>query len=302
MLPEAPARDVNRVTPGAAAWHSDPSGRVGGGAAPAPGPGLVERVTTPPGFAGNAVLRQQTTSRDLPRGLLKNLNQARRLQRMRRVVAHSADTQRDACEYGGKRYRTRFETLTYRPGSRWRPEHITEYVERRRKWMRKRGIPVRYQWVVELQEGRIATYGCAAEEAIHYHVLWWLPHRAPRFEFADKSALWPHGLSKIEKPRKPVAYMVKYASKGTETDLPKGCRLFGVGSPDEAVRFKRHRSGLPRWLDQRASPLARCSRQPGGGWVDKLTGEIHRSPYRLVWGSDSEGFAFVQLWEMLGEP
>lgn len=216
---------------------------------------------------------------------------------MRRVVGHSADMQRDVCQYGGNRYNTLFETLTYRPGCRWRPEHITQYIDQRRKWMGKRGIPVRYAWVAELQEGRLAKYGCDAEEVIHYHVLWFLPANVTGLPFADLSGLWMHGMSRIEKPRNAVAYLVKYTSKGMDNDLPKGLRLFGVGSPDEPVKFKRHRSGLPRWLDARAPSLSRCSRSPGGGWVVKATGEIHRSPYKLIWGLNADGFAVVQLWE-----
>ena len=297
MLPEAPRRDANAYL----ARSISDLPPAGSGAQPRPDGGLVERVTTLPGQPGNAVLRQQLCARDTPRGLLKTLNQRRRVQRMRRVVGHSADMQREVCQYGGNRYNTVFETLTYRPGRRWRPEHITEYIDRRRKWMRKRGIPVRYAWVLELQQGRMAKYGCSAEEAVHYHVLWFLPVNVTGLPFADLSGAWMHGMSKIETARNPVAYLVKYASKGMDVDLPRGCRLFGVGSPDEPVKFKRHRSGLPRWLDARAAPLSRCARAAGGGWLIRQTGEILPSPYKLIWGSDSDGSAVVQLWEWLGD-
>jgi len=295
MLPEAQNRDAK---PYLARGISD---LPAAGSRPQGGPdaGLVERVTTLPGKPENAILRQQICARETPRGLLKTLNQRRRVQRMRRVVAHSADMQRDVCQYGGNRYNTLFETLTYAPGHRWRPEHITEYIDRRRKAMRKQGIPVRYCWVAELQMGRMEKYGASAEEVIHYHVLWFLPYHVTGLPFADLSGLWMHGMSRIEKPRNPVGYMVKYTSKGMDQDMPRGLRLFGVGSPDEPVKFKRHRSGLPRWLDERAASASRCRRAPGGGWMDKTTGEIHRSPYRLIWGTNDDGDAVVQLWEWI---
>ena len=133
-------------------------------------------------------------------------------------------------------------------------------------------MKIRYQWVVELQR----------RGAPHYHALFWVPHKF-RLRKPDEAGTWPHGSSRIELARKAVGYLVKYATKGTdEHELPRGARLFGCGG-EPCARHPAHRAGLPRWLDAVASSGSHVDKVPCMGWVERDTGAVHRSPFRMAW-------------------
>ena len=229
--------------------------------------------TVPAGLVGQVTSR--TFSHHSLRTAVRELNRERRFRRMRRVIIAAADATRDL---PGVRLFGVLVTLTYAADVLWSARHVAEYLQRTRVWLRRRKVPCRYQWVIELtQRGRP-----------HYHVLFWLTpgvqHPKP-----DMSGHWTHGLSRIERARHPVGYVVKYATKGSEGALPRGARLFGVGSAEASVRLVRHRVGLPIWLDDAASKSEQLGRVPRVVWVGRSTGEIHTSPYRIEWDRDDDG-------------
>jgi len=235
--------------------------------------GLVGQVTS--------VTRYPTLS---PGQQLRELSRQRRFRRMRRVVLASADTTRDACQRGGFRWSAVLVTLTYREGAAWSSHHVSQYVRRTREYLRRRHCEARYQWVIEL----------TARGRPHYHLLFWLP-RGQRLPKPDQSGHWTHGLSRIELARRPVGYLVKYATKGTDGQLPKGARLFGTGSPDSDIRHATHRAGLPMWLSEITDPSIRCYRVARVGWVERETGAVHQSPFLVRFSRDDWGFVVITV-------
>lgn len=235
--------------------------------------------------AAGLVGQVTTVTRTLPclgiREALRGLNQQRRVRRMRRVVIAAADATRDL---PGFRSRGILVTLTYREREPWRSEDVTQYVRAVREFLRRRGVMCRYQWVLELtKRGRP-----------HYHVLFWVPPSV-RLPKPDTSGQWKHGLTRIEKARRPVGYLVKYATKGGVEDgtLPYGARLFGVGAPDKSVRLARHRAGLPAWLAASSDPDEWLSRVTRVGWVERSSGLVHVTPFDTIFFRDSFGFVVV---------
>ena len=161
------------------------------------------------------------------------------------------------------RYRAAMVTATYRDVGGWRGRHINELLRSMRQWLARRGHPLRYVWVAELQR----------RGAVHYHVVVWLP-RGLTMAKPDKQGWWTHGTTRIEWARKPVGYLVKYASKGDEVQFPKGLRIHGRGGLDEDQRRRVSWWLLPRYVREYFSELGtRVIRAIGGGWVDRDTGE-----------------------------
>jgi len=230
-------------------------------------------------------LVEQVTTRTLPHMseavAIRELNRERRIRRMRRVVIASADATR---ALRGFRVKGILVTLTYRDSSPWRSEDVTRYVNCVRQWLRRRGVRCRYQWVLELtKRGRP-----------HYHVLFWVP-QGTKLPKPDSSGQWVNGLSNIAAARRPVGYLVKYATKGGLDGelLPRGARLFGCGAAEDCVRLARHRAGLPAWLNEAASPCSRVVRVVRVGWVEADTGAIHRTPYEVLFLRNDLGFVVV---------
>lgn len=187
---------------------------------------------------------------------------------MRRVVVAHCEAVRDL---HGFRTDAIMVTLTYRPGEPWNKRQVSRYVEATVKWSARRGIRIKYQWVVELQ----------ARGAPHYHILFWVPHGFKLLK-PDDAGHWPHGSSRIELARKAVGYLVKYSTKGGDDGaLPHGARLFGTGG-EPCARHPAHRAGLPRWLDAIATPESHLDKVPYVGWVERSTGAIHHSPYSMA--------------------
>jgi len=113
----------------------------------------------------------------------------------------------------------------------------------------------------------------------------------------DKSGMWPHGFSGIQAARRAVGYLVKYATKGSNDlfELPKHCRLFGVGGGTESERLATHRAGLPMWLHNALSPESRAKKVSFVGWVCRVTGQVFASPYIVSWCRDGWGVVTVTI-------
>ena len=223
--------------------------------------------------------------------LLWDINRKRRIRRMRRVVITGATVAREWLETSRSRYFACLVTLTYRSGVPWDASQIRQFITRCRDYARERGVRLRYQWVIELTQRGIP----------HYHVVFWMPHgfRLPK---PDSSGFWPFGMSNIKRARKPVGYLVKYATKGSTAvySLPKGARLFGVGGGIESEKLATHRAGLPMWLLEHLSSDAGARKVPHCGWVCKLSGEVFKSPFSVSWWRDEWGVAVVCVVKNLG--
>jgi hypothetical protein len=177
-------------------------------------------------------------------------------------------------------------TLTYWGDGLWQGKHISDYLRRVRQHAAAEGYALRYQWVMELtKRGRP-----------HYHILWWGPV-GYQFPKADVAGHWRFGFTRTEAARKPVGYLVKYASKGGDScelgAIPRGARLCGTGGCSGHERHATHRAGLPMWLDASLQPGARARRVPRVGWVCCLTGEVFASPFKVAWERDSWGIVVV---------
>lgn len=200
---------------------------------------------------------------------------------------------RDECSSAGHRLKIIMATLTYAPEVTWCKEHVSDYLRHTKQWAARRGFELRYQWVLELTKNGVP----------HYHVLFWLPF-GEQLPKPDKSGHWPHGLSRIETARRPVGYLVKYASKANFTiySLPKHARLFGVGGSSAEGKIVTHRAGLPMWLTEHMQAGTRAVRVPRCGWVERETGQIFRSPFVLRTVYDEWGFASVVIEKREVEP
>ncbi len=204
-----------------------------------------------------------------------------RLRKMKLVVGHHADTVRDLFTQTGIAVDCIMVTLTYAPGVAYSPRQITSYVRRMCGWLDTRNVTFAFEWVLELQQ----------RGAPHYHVIWWVP-AGTRLPMPDcirgrqRKALWPFGMSRIELARSGPAYIMKYASKGTNGGtLPKGARLYGVGGFDTAKRIAQWRA-LPAYIRDKTEEGEIVRRAKGGGWVVRTSGE-HIPPAwtrQVVWG------------------
>lgn len=244
-------------------------------------PGLVDRATS---HVERIECRGGTV-----REILGALSRARRLRRMRRTVLRFADLARDGMG-SGERVDLVMVTLTYANCEAWEPGHVSRFVQRCVEWLSRRGHSYAYAWVLEMQR----------RGAPHYHVLFWLP-RGVKLPAPDvvgrrgslvgmpRRALWPFGMTRIEKARSP-GYIVKYASKGDECALPAGARLFGVGAAVLAWRRFARWSALPAWLREVSVEGDAFTRLVGAGWVNRRTGEIHASEWRFGFGKDEVGW------------
>lgn len=230
-----------------------------------------------------------------------------RCARLRRTVRAAArqlewEASMAAAALGRRGFRKTFITLTYRKVGEWEPHHISRFVRLMRQWFHRQCGMLdgeafrelcRFVWVAELQK----------RGALHYHVLVFVPRhlRLPR---PDVCGWWPHGASKIETARNPVGYMVKYATKTGPDDLarlPKGVRLHGNGGMGDFARRTMRIALWPQWLRERnnadcflrfytpgvaedlgVAPGWSDVRKVTGGWLDRSTGELQPTPWRVI--------------------
>ena len=194
----------------------------------------------------------------------------RRLLKLRRTILGAAKGIESALQSDGFRYRVGFVTLTYAQDDTWAPDDIKELVRHYRLWSQRRGAVFRCVWVAELtKRGRV-----------HYHLCFWLP-RGLTPPKPDKQGWWRKGMTNVQWARRPVGYLVKYASKGLDEPIrgrfPRGARLFGVGGSLCHLGWFR----APGWLRRKfGSPGDRIVRR-GEWWCNHSTGVAYRSPWIL---------------------
>lgn len=172
------------------------------------------------------------------------------------------------------RWKVAMVTLTYAPDYDWASNQVADLVRHIRKYLRRKGVEMRYVWVQEFtKKGRP-----------HYHMLLWLP-LGITLPKPDKRGWWPYGFTKIEWARNAVGYIAKYASKADSLHKPaKGARMHGNGGITGTELLEQRWWKLPSWLrntvDYRDG-VRRSAPHTGGGFVNPMTGETYRSPWTV---------------------
>jgi hypothetical protein len=228
-----------------------------------------------------------------------------RLKRVRHATITSArllEEEVNERRRGGFRWEAYMVGCTYRPGEGWSARDLTETMTQIRAYLKARGLPFLYCWVAEIQEKRAAARPGDLEQGtvLHYHVLIWLP-RGMSLPKPDKRAWWRHGSTSVIRARRPVGYMVKYASKGGCLDyVPSGARMTGFGGLTQLKRRERAWWMCPTWIREKWSEADRPCRAPGGGWVSRKTGEWIESPWVFLGVQYVSGEAVVMLMKREG--
>jgi len=195
-----------------------------------------------------------------------------RMKRMKHGVLTAARLHDEDLTNSKSRFRRAMITLTYAECDDWKADHVAYFMRLVRQWCKRRQIAVRYVWVAELQK----------RGAVHYHIIFWLP-RGITLPKPDKQGWWPHGHTRIEWVRRPVAYLAKYVSKGLDeaNQFPKGCRIHGFGGLSPASQNERTWWLMPTWVKDIANIEDKPRRAIGGGILLKSTGEIVPSPWEV---------------------
>lgn len=193
-----------------------------------------------------------------------------RLKRMKHGTLTAARLHEEDLQQAKARYRRAMVTLTYRNVEDWRADDVSYFMRLVRQWCKRRQISVRYVWVAELQK----------RGAVHYHVVFWLPVGVT-LPKPDKQGWWPHGMTRIEWVKRPVAYLAKYLSKDDADAFPKGCRIMGCGGLSDGARNERCWWLMPTWVKEIATIDDKPRRATGGGIVLKSSGEIVPSPWQI---------------------
>lgn len=159
-------------------------------------------------------------------------------------------------------------TLTYADNKHFESRHVSAFLDRLRRTLKRQGHSLPYGWALEC-EGRL-----------HYHLMLWLP-RDYKLDPVRLKRWWPWGCSWVESCRSPGAwgrYITKFDSV---PKLPKSARLFGYGGLDAEGKAAVLRARLPKWLRSLLPKMDLVRKAAGGGWANVETGEWYQSPY--IW-------------------
>lgn len=179
-------------------------------------------------------------------------------------------------------------TLTYAKADGWAPKHISEAIQRYRRWCAMRKLPCRYTWVAEIQDGKRRA-DKVGRGAVHYHLVAWLPEgvsmpfwdQPQTLSSRTRAVIWPHGQSERDKCRTGIGYLMKYASKGQNIEgfkFPPGLRVYGIGGLCEQGKDLRRWLALPEWAKRLHGVGELC--RLGGRLVVRTTGQVLESPWR----------------------
>jgi hypothetical protein len=196
-----------------------------------------------------------------------------RMKRMKHGILTAARLHDEDLTNSKSRFRRAMITLTYAKCDTWKAEHVGYFMRLVRQWCKRRSISVRYVWVAELQK----------RGAVHYHIIFWLP-RGITLPKPDKQGWWPHGSTRIEWVRRPIAYLANYTTKGKLEDasrFPKGCRIHAFGGLSPKSQNERTWWLMPKWVKAFAEIEDMPRRAQGGGILLKSTGEIVPSPWEV---------------------
>ncbi len=189
-----------------------------------------------------------------------------RLSKMRRIVIAAARIIEEELQTSGFRYRAAMITLTYREDEEWEPKQISSLIDNYRKWCGRRGTQIKGVWVLEMTK----------KGKPHYHLVLFLP-KGLTPPLPDKQGWWKQGMTNAKWAYRPVGYIAKYASKGTDKPLPYGARVYGVYG---VSRIKLSYWRAPKWLRER-SDIGDDIKRDGEWWVNRTSGFSYRSPWVL---------------------
>ena len=177
----------------------------------------------------------------------------------------------------------RMLTLTYRPGFEWGALHVKVLCDRLREWHARQGVPFRYVWVAEIQDGKRRVDG-VGRGVIHYHLVMWVPKGTNHLPKPDAVGWWPHGSTRIEVAKHATAYLMHYLKKSNSKnfkEFPDGCRTYSVGGLAHSERRARRWLRLPAFVQANSSIFDRWERVKGGGWCSP-DGELIPSEFRRI--------------------
>jgi hypothetical protein len=211
---------------------------------------------------------------------------SRRVRHLWRTVLAYSQVALAGLSADGRRITAVSMVLTWRYADGYRPSHIAQVVDRYTKWLERRSIPYAYLWVLETQ----------ARGAPHLHLVFFVPHRVQlpwptRIPRGGRVVPWSHGEGWFERARSIPAIVGYVCKAATKYELPRGARVFRVGGVNRQWKQVARWHALPAWLRARTVQGEPLTRAPGGGYASRVTGEIHRSPWRCAWvggGEDRE--------------
>lgn len=175
-------------------------------------------------------------------------------------------------------------TFTYRDDAPWQASHVRDALRHLRLWMwREHRQRLRYLWVIESKPRKSGEH--IGEHRPHYHCVIWTPYAVTRDDLKlDARGWWPHGMTNAVKAVAAVRYVMKYVSKFDHSDcFPKGARCYGIGGMGDVGNRIRRWINWPSFVQARASVADAWRRAPGGGWLDRSTGELWPSEWGLSW-------------------
>lgn len=106
-----------------------------------------------------------------------------------------------------------------------------------------------------------------------------------RGNVTHEPAMWPHGMSNRMGSSRPVAYLMKYASKIESKNVgtfPHGARIHGAGGLDQSGRCIRRWVLWPAYVQGNAAVSDRFKPAPGGGFINHETGELLLSEFAPI--------------------
>jgi len=246
--------DLPRDVPSLGAHASGRSGGVG--------PGLVHSPTSDPSTSHTIAIDRSAS-------------------RLKRLKSSVLTASRLHCQTKPK-WRVVMITPTYAPSNSWDSRDITGLVKHIRKWLARKGIEMRYVWVLEYTK----------KGAPHYHMLVWLP-LGITLPYPDKRGWWTKGWTNQEWARNAIGYIAKYASKGSDlVQYVRGARHHGNGGLDGEALLEQRWWKLPSWIRGSVTPADCVRRNPGGGVLLPATGEIFASPWEVFF---QHGQVFIRL-------
>lgn len=209
--------------------------------------------------------------------LLIDSRQAR-INRCRKRVVSWANTLKPFLDKVGCQYKMVMMGLTYRPGVEWRANDIRDFIAKLKREVGLKNI-ISMARVAELQE----------RGAVHFHIIV-IVKQGVRVPFPDKSGLWRHGSSRVEKARSPF-YLVSYTKKEYQKSgiYPKGCRMYEVWINPEFVsyveRWYFRLSSLPGWFAEIVRKDIehegeKWCRLKGGGW--SFADHVYKSKFVFI--------------------
>lgn len=171
-----------------------------------------------------------------------------------------------------------FFTLTYRDGEQWENNHISNFIDNYRIYIKRKikdkNYRLTYIWTAENNKDR---------DYIHYHGLIWIPNGVfpPKPDTTERTRKkwWLYGDSNVQKAYSPASYIGKYIGKSSEPlKVQSRARRYSIN-----VKHLMDLSYLrcPSWICYHSKFGDKIRRVKGMGWVNYTTKKRFESPYKF---------------------